>query len=82
MSSVDYLLKMYLVLELEPEVTEVVIDDYFDVEVAYSWVSESSWTLDLQIDEHQWTSATMPVEDQLPDCILSLDFVSEKEFGL
>ena len=73
---------MYLVLELEPEVTEVVIDDYFDVEVAYSWVSESSWTLVLQIDEHQWTSATMPAEDQLPDCILSLDFVSEEEFGL
>ena len=73
---------MYLVLELEPEVTEVVIDDYFDVEVVYSWVSVSSWTLVLQIDERQWTSATMPAEDQLPDCILSLDFVSEEEFGL
>ena len=73
---------MYLVLELEPEVTKVVIDDYFDVEVVYSWVSVSSWTLVLQIDERQWASATMPAEDQLPDCILSLDFVSEEEFGL
>ena len=73
---------MCLVLELEPEVTEVVIDEYFDVEVVYSWVSVSSWTLVLQIDERQWTAATMPAEDQLPDCILALDFVSEEEFGL
>ena len=32
--------KMYLVLELEPE--EVTIDDFFHIEVAYSWVSEAS----------------------------------------
>ena len=66
----NYLLKMYLVLELEPEVMEVTIDDYFDIEVAYSWVSETSWTLVLHIDEHQWTSATMPADDVLCPWIL------------
>ena len=73
---------MYLVLELEPEVTEVTIGDYFHIEVAYSWVSEAPWTLVLQIDERQWTSATMPADDELPACILSMDFVSEEEFEL
>ena len=73
---------MYLVLELEPYVTEVTFDDYLHIEVVYSWESETSWTLVLQIDENQWTSASMPREDELPDCILSLDFVSEEEFGL
>ena len=61
---------------------EVTFDDYLHIEVVYSWESETSWTLVLQIDESQWTSASMPREDELPDCILSLDFVSEEEFGL
>ena len=73
---------MYLVLELEPEVIEVTFDDFFHIEVAYSWVSEASWTLVLQIDESQWTSSTMPVDDELPECILAMDFVSEEEFRL
>ena len=73
---------MYLVLELELYVTEVTFDDYLCIEVAYSWVSETSWTLVLQIDESQWTFATMPADDELSKCILALDFVSEEEFGI
>ena len=73
---------MYLVLELEPYVTEVTFDGYLHIEVAYSWVSETSWTLLLQIDEHQWTSATMPADDELPNYIMSMDFVPKEEFGL
>ena len=36
---------MFLTLELEPEVKEVLFDEYFHVEVAYSWVIEARWTL-------------------------------------
>ena len=62
--------------------TKVTFDNCLHIEVAYSWKSETSSTLVLQIDENQWTSTSMPREDELPDCILSLDFVSEEEFGL
>ena len=71
---------MYLVLELEPEVEEVIFDEFFHIEVVYSWISEASWTLVLQILESQWTSSTMPIDDELPECILVMEFVSEEEF--
>ena len=50
---------MFLVLESEPEVKEVVCDEFFHVEVAYSWVTEVGWTLVLQIIESEWTTSTM-----------------------
>ena len=36
---------MFLVLELEHEVEEILFDEYFHVEVTYSWVTEAGWTL-------------------------------------
>ena len=75
---------MFLVLELEPKVEEVVFDEYFHVEGAYSWVTEAGWTLVLQIIESEWTDLTMPAEDELPaedEPIFAMDFCSE-EFGL
>ena len=73
---------MYKVLELEPEVEEVIFDEFFHIEVAYSWISEASWTLVLQILENEWTPSTMSVDNELLECILAMDFVSEEEFGL
>ena len=70
---------MYLVHELEPEVIQVIFDEFFHIEVVYSWISEASRTLVLKILESQWTSATMPADDELPECILAMDFVSEEE---
>lgn len=35
----------------------------------------------LQIDASQWTSATMPADDELPTCILSMDFMSEESLN-
>ena len=73
---------MFLVLELEPEVEEVVFDEYFHVEVAYSWVTKARWTLVLQIIESEWTNLTMTTANELPECILAMDFCSKEEFGL
>ena len=73
---------MFLVLELEPEVEEVGFDEFFHIEVAYSWVTEATWTLVLQILESEWTPSTMPADDELHECILAMDFVSKEEFGL
>ena len=73
---------MHLVLELKHEVTEVIFDEFFHIEVVYSWILEASWTLVLKILESQWTSATMPADDKLPECILAMDLVSEEEFGI
>ena len=42
---------MYLVLKLEPGVTEVTIDDFFHIELAYSWVSECILAMDFVSEE-------------------------------